>query len=97
MHGNKLTYGIGDVVGVDNADTDDTQLCGAGINVATLDWCMREWIKRWHILIVEFEASDIACIPIATDGKIRLHKCKVIGEKDLAELGLIIPEEATNE
>ena len=97
MYCSKLTYKIGEIISVDNADTDDTELCSAGINVATLDWCMREWQSGRHILIVEFEASDIACIPIATDGKIRLHRCKVVGEKDLVELGLITSEEASDE
>jgi len=83
-----ITYKIGKSYQVDNANTDDTEHCGAGINVATLDWCMREWCDGYRILIVEFEAADIAAIPIATDGKFRLHRCKVVGEKDLKEIGL---------
>ena len=29
-----------------------------------------------------------AAIPIATNGKFRLHRCTVVGEKDLKEIGL---------
>jgi hypothetical protein len=83
-----ITYKIGKSYQVDNANTDDTEHCEAGINVATLDWCMKEWSDGYHILIVEFEAADIAAIPIATDGKFRLHRCTVVGEKDLKEIGL---------
>ena len=83
-----IVYEIGKSYQVDDANTDDTEHCGAGINIATLDWCMKEWKDGYHILIVEFTAADIACIPIATDGKFRVHRCKVVGEKDLKEIGL---------
>ena len=83
-----ITYKIGKSYQVDNANTDDTEHCEAGINVATLDWCMRKWRDGYRILIVEFEAADIAAIPIATDGKFRLHRCTVVEEKDLKEIGL---------
>jgi hypothetical protein len=84
-----IIYEIGKSYHVDNSNTDDEQHCGAGINVATLDWCMKAWIDGYRILIVEFEAADIAAIPIATDGKFRLHRCSVVGEKDLKEIGLV--------
>jgi hypothetical protein len=84
-----VKYLKGKVASVENADTDDTQQCGAGINIATLDWCMKEWREGYRILIVEFTAKDIAAIPRATDGKFRVHRCKVVGEKNLKEIGLI--------
>ena len=84
-----LKYEIGKTVSVKDANTDVTGLCAAGINVATLDWCLKEYQDGWRILIVEFTAKNIACIPTASDGKFRLRKCKVVGEKDLSELGLI--------
>jgi len=71
------------------ANTDENKQCAAGINLATLDWCMREWREGYKILVVEFTAKDIAAIPTATDGKFRVSKCKVVGEKDLKEIGLI--------
>ena len=84
-----LKYVIGESVEVSNANTDQTELCAAGVNVATLDWCMREWRAGYRILVVEFTAADIAAIPTATDGKFRLHRCAVVGEKDLGEIGLV--------
>jgi hypothetical protein len=84
-----VKYEKGKIASVDNANTDDTQQCAAGINISTLDWCMKEWREGYRILIVEFTAKDIAAIPIATDGKFRVHRCKVVGEKDLKEIGLI--------
>jgi hypothetical protein len=87
-HYPSIVYEIGKSYEVSDACIDDTEQCAAGINVATLDWCMKEWMSGYRILIVEFEAQDIACIPIATDGKFRLHRCTVVGEKDLKEIGL---------
>jgi hypothetical protein len=49
-----------------------------------LDWCLKNHIDGYRVLIVEFTAADIAAIPIATDGKFRLHRCKVVGEKDIS-------------
>lgn len=83
-----IVYGVGESYEVPDACTDDTRQCAAGINVATLDWCMKEWLPGCRILVVEFEAKDIACIPTATDGKFRLFRCTVVGEKDLDEIGL---------
>ena len=81
-----ITYKVGDSYAVTQANTDVTQVCGAGINVATLDWCLRELCDGYRVLIVEFEAKDIAAIPTATDGKFRLHRCKVVAEKQIDHL-----------
>ena len=56
--------------------------------MATLDWCIKEWQQGYKILVAEFTKTAIAAIPIASDGKFRVHKCKIVGEKDLKELGL---------
>jgi len=87
-HYPSIVYEIGKSYEVSDACIDDTEQCAAGINVATLDWCMKGWMSGYRILVVEFEAKDIACIPTATDGKFRLHRCTVVGEKDLKEIGL---------
>ncbi len=71
-----------------DANTNENEQCGRGINLASLDWSIREWKKKHKILIVEFKAEDIAAIPIGTDGKFRVRKCKVVGEKNLKEIGL---------
>ncbi|MDP3937587.1 MAG: pentapeptide repeat-containing protein [Deltaproteobacteria bacterium] len=83
-----ITYAIGEEYSVSNANTDATLQCAAGINLATLDWCMREWRDGYRILIAEFVAADIAAIPTATDGKFRVRRCRIVGEKDLATIGL---------
>ena len=88
IHDRKLVYAVGSTVSVKDANTDPLVDCGAGINVATLPWVMREWQSGRRILVVEFTAKDIAAIPNG-DGKFRLHRCKVVGEKDLTELGLV--------
>ena len=91
----KLTYTIGATVEAKTCDPDENQQCGAGINIASLPWCCREWRKGLRILLVEFTAKDIVAVPFATDGKFRTRKVKVIKELDLVEFGLIeqVPSE----
>ena len=83
-----VVYRPGELVSVGNANTDPLQGCAAGINVATLDWCLREWRETYRILRVAFTTADIAAIPVATDGKLRLHRCRVVDEMDLVALGI---------
>ena len=82
-----ITYTVGKLIEVDADENENTQ-CSYGISVATLDWCILNWQPGYKIKVVEFNHQDIACIPIATDGKFRVSKCKVIREKNLNELGL---------
>jgi hypothetical protein len=86
--GTPINYRIGATVEVPDADRNELVQCGAGISLATLDWCLREWRKGYRILIAEFEASDIAAIPIAGDGSFRVVRCTIVGEKSLEELGI---------
>jgi uncharacterized protein YjbI with pentapeptide repeats len=90
----KLKYEIGKTISVEDANTNPNDHCAAGVNVATLDWCLSNWREGNRVLVVEFEAKDIACIPTATDGKFRLFRCDVVAEKtlDLVALGLKKPE-----
>ena len=81
-----MTYKVGQSYSVENANTDETEQCGAGINLATMDWCLKAWREGYRILVAEFTAKDIACIPTNTDGKWRVHRCKIVGEKNVAEL-----------
>jgi hypothetical protein len=46
-------------------------------------------VNGYKIFIAEFTAEDIAAIPIGESGKFRVHKYKIVGEKDLKELGLV--------
>jgi len=73
---------------VADANTNPEEACGAGINVATLPWVMREWQPGYRILKLQFTAADIACIPTATDGKFRLFRAQRVGEVDLVQIGL---------
>ena len=77
-----IKYEIGKTVEVEESDNDERLLCGAGINVATLDWCKKTTYYRTDtkILEVEFTADDIIAIPYATDGKFRIKRCKVLRE-----------------
>ena len=88
-----IIYEVGKSYSVKDADCTDEQ-CAAGINLATLDWCMGYWEDGYRILVAEFTAKDIASIPIATDGKFRVHRCEIVAEKDLKEIGLIDEKEA---
>jgi hypothetical protein len=88
-----IIYKVGESYEVANANTSENIHCAEGINLATLDWCMKERKDGYRILIAEFTAKDIAAIPTATDGKFRVFRCKIVGEKDLKEIGLI--QEAT--
>jgi hypothetical protein len=40
----------------------------------------------FRVLIAEFSAADIACVPTATDGKFRVRRCAIVGEKDISAL-----------
>ena len=82
-----ITYEKGKTYEVPDADTDPLNDCGAGINLATLPWCIANWSPGYRILVAEFTAEDIAAIPLS-DGKFRVKKAKIVGEKDCAELGL---------
>lgn len=87
-----IVYRQGETVEVADADPDPARHCAAGVNVATLDWCINNWEPGYRVLVVEFTAEDIAAIPHGSDGKFRVFRCKVVGEKDLAEIGLAEPE-----
>jgi hypothetical protein len=84
-----IVYEPGATIEVDDANSDPEVSCGAGLNVATLDWCMTHWREGYRILLVEFTADDIAAIPHGTGGKFRVHRLTVVGEKDLTELGMV--------
>jgi len=85
----KIKYIIGKTLKVKRADENERVQCGKGISLATLDWCMKEWHEGLKILVCAFTSKDIAAIPVATDGKFRVRKCKVIKEVDLEKIGLM--------
>ena len=83
-----LVYEIDKRISVDEWDDSESEQCGAGINLATLDWCIREWREGLRILICEFTATDIVCVPIGSDGKFRVKSCTPVAELDLAKYGI---------
>ena len=91
-----ITYRIGESYEVADANTDPGEQCGSGIHVATLDWCLREWRAGYRVLVVSFLAADIAAIPTATDGKFRLWRATVVGEKDITALVMPVAEVVRN-
>ena len=77
---------------VANANENENEQCGAGINLATLDWVMKEWKPGYRILIMEFFADEPKgnlIVPTGTDGKFRVKTCRRVGEKSLTEIGLV--------
>ena len=83
-----ITYEIGKKYEVANANTDEFTLCEKGINLATMDWIIKNYEEGLRIFIAEFESKDIASIPTASDGKFRVFRCEIVGEKKLSEVGL---------
>jgi hypothetical protein len=83
-----IIYAVGESYSVGEWDEDEQLQCGAGINLADLPWCIHHWEQGYRILIAEFTVGDIICIPMASDGKFRVKRCEIVGEKDLGELGL---------
>jgi len=83
-----ITYEVGKTYSVKDANCDPKEQCAEGINLATLDWCLREWQEGYRILVAEFAAADIAAIPTATNGKFRVKWCRIVAEKSLKQLGL---------
>jgi hypothetical protein len=90
-----IKYEVGKAVDA-KGDTNESLECSHGINLASIDWVLKEWRTGYRILVVEFTAADIAAIPVASDGKFRVHRCTVVAEKSLEEVGLVVaPEEVT--
>jgi uncharacterized protein YjbI with pentapeptide repeats len=75
-----LKYIIGETVEVNVYDSNEHNNCGAGINLATLSWVLNNNNPDHRILLCEHTPDDIVAIPITSDGKYRVKKCKVIGE-----------------
>ena len=84
----EIKYEVGENYSVEQANCDETIQCAAGISLATLDWCLKEYKPGYRIFVAEFRNKDIACVPVGSDGKFRVHRCKIVAEKDLKEFGI---------
>jgi hypothetical protein len=82
----RIIYEIGKEYAVKADESLDLD-CSFGLHVATLPWVIKSRTSETQrILLVEFTAADIASIPNGTDGKFRVHRLKVVGEKDISAM-----------
>ena len=51
-----------------------------------MPWCLSNWQPGYRIFVCEFTRADIAAIPTATDGKFRVHRCKVVREIEAEQI-----------
>jgi hypothetical protein len=86
-----LKYHLGKRVEVKDADPDPSEMCSKGIHVADLPWCLNEWREGYRIILIEHSPADIACVPLGTDGKYRLHGCTPVRDitDELRECGAL--------
>jgi hypothetical protein len=78
----KIDYSKAKQFSVADMDTDITELCGKGINLATLTWCLNHRMDKSNRLIMfKFHTKDAIC-PVGSDGKFRVSKCIKVGECD---------------
>ena len=52
---------------VAGSDTDEAVQCAAGINLATMDWCLDNWRTGYRILVAEFKAARMLSVPQAAN------------------------------
>lgn len=80
INGKKIEYKIGKIVEEKDCNFNEFESCGAGLNVATLEWCLKENNGNTDTtyIEVEFDPKDIVAIPWGTDGKFRVSKLKVL-------------------
>jgi hypothetical protein len=89
VNSSKITYKVGEEYTV-KANPDRLEDCGAGLNIASLEWCLRQTggdVDNYKYIEVTFEPSDLV-IPYFTDGKFRVNKLTVerkLTKKELKE------------
>ena len=87
-------YEIGKEYISKNTNNDETILCGSGINIASLQWCLQntnyDLINRIYVE-VEFDPRDLI-IPYNSDGKFRIKEggivkfIKILTKKEIEEI-----------
>ena len=71
-----FNYEIGKEYKVDDGNSDERISCDKGINLATLEWCLKETnsdISKTYA-VFKFDSKDILAIPYNSDGKFRVKK-----------------------
>jgi hypothetical protein len=83
-----VLYKVGKFVEEQNCNTSELEDCGAGLNVATLEWCVKNNNQGDNAIYleVEFSPEDIVSIPFQSDGKFRVKKLKVIRKLKAEEI-----------
>ncbi len=86
----RYKYEIGETYWSENANEDRRISCGAGFNVATLNWCLKATCYSPNYVYVEVEVNgkDLI-IPYGSDGKFRLRSgacMKILRELDKKEI-----------
>lgn len=79
---NAILYEPGKDYEEKGAVTDASKDCAAGINVASVEWCQKEMSADHRAFAFEFDSVDVAAIPTANAGKLRVFKCRCIEELD---------------
>ena len=86
-------YEVGKSYSTSDFSTDERGACDKGLNVATLQWCLRNSDAEDNVFIeVEFRAGDIVAVPFATDGKFRVKKLRVVRSISKAKARKIVEE-----
>ena len=87
QNSNKIKYEVGKTYTEKDCNDNEYENCGAGLNVATIFWCLKETVNDNDVELIEcqFKVSDIVAIPYWTDGKFRVSKLKVIRKISRAE------------
>ena len=80
-----LKYEIGKIYKMDIKDCDENIFnnCGAGFNVATKEWCLKDSKHRegeWKFVQAAVHWKDVISVPLYTDGKIRCRKMKILAD-----------------
>jgi len=80
-----MKYEVGKTYKFKSYNSDESQQCGEGGNVATLMWCLKDDLEANQFIEVKFKVKDIVAIPYVTDGKFRVKKLKVLRMIDREE------------
>lgn len=83
-----IIYEVGKTYEEINSDTNERNSCSYGINLATLDWCLKDYKPGCRIFVAEFEVGDIAAIPTGSTGNFRVYRCTIVSEKDVKQFFL---------
>jgi len=87
-------YEIGKEYISKDVNNNETILCGSGINIATLQWCLQDTnydLKNKIYVQIEFDPKDLI-IPYNSNGKFRIKKdgivkfIKILTEKEIKEI-----------